>query len=234
VARGRALDQPGPVRSAAVLDRRQRGRARRLPAARDVPPRAWTCSSSIWRTTTETHATPSPPVQSSDQVRREAAVSWAPAGTSPPPLPGRQEPPSFVCQAGPWSGSMPSSRRLQAQVRRRWPWSVMALRSVCGAAARADNIDVDFASAHELRNTGIVILSGTPGRAGGSYPGKAVPSAPRTAVLRRAVLRGKPPTLPTPRQSDLDTLIFLGPDRSSHVSRPASARTRLAMGTRQS
>ncbi|MFF5566047.1 histidine phosphatase family protein [Streptomyces sp. NPDC012623] len=31
------------------------------------------------------------------------------------------------------------------------------------AAARADNIDIDFASAHELRNTGIVTLTGAPG-----------------------------------------------------------------------
>lgn len=30
------------------------------------------------------------------------------------------------------------------------------------AAARAENIDVDFASTHELRNTGVVVLSGAP------------------------------------------------------------------------
>ncbi|PWI10368.1 histidine phosphatase family protein [Streptomyces sp. NWU339] len=30
-------------------------------------------------------------------------------------------------------------------------------------AARAENVDVDFASAHALRNTGVVILSGAPG-----------------------------------------------------------------------
>ncbi|MEU6369220.1 histidine phosphatase family protein [Streptomyces sp. NPDC046931] len=33
------------------------------------------------------------------------------------------------------------------------------------AAARAQNIDIDFAAAHRLRNTGVVVLSGAPGRA---------------------------------------------------------------------
>ncbi|GAB3970033.1 hypothetical protein GCM10029978_042570 [Actinoallomurus acanthiterrae] len=31
-------------------------------------------------------------------------------------------------------------------------------------ASRAENIDVEFASAHELRNTGVVVLSGVPGQ----------------------------------------------------------------------
>ncbi|TFV34003.1 histidine phosphatase family protein [Streptomyces sp. T1317-0309] len=75
------------------------------------------------------------------------------------------------------------------------PWSVTAPSSVCGGG-RAENIDVAFASTHELRNTGVVILSGAPDRGWRVVSWADLPLGPTTAPPGQRTAE-KPWTSPT-------------------------------------